>query len=153
MELNLTYEESKRILELGYDFSSICTKFELKTDTEYRVVYGKITKRNDRTEIESSESIEGDGRIVHLQNRSMFDPLMVSIIPHDALAKCLPDYNFTDAAGRKLSCRWYGILPVCSEAYALNDIHIHHKNAYEAFIWCQEKYPEELRAKFEEVMI
>jgi hypothetical protein len=26
------------------------------------------------------------------------------------------------------------------------------KNAYEAFIWCQEKYPEELKAKFEEVI-
>ena len=152
MELNCTYQQSKEILELGFDFSSVCTKFELKTDIEYRVVYGRIVQRNDRTEIESSETMEGDGRVVHLGSRSMLDPLMIPIIPQAAREKCLPDYSFTDAANRKLSCRWYGHIPICNEAYALNNIHLHHKSGYEAFMWVNEHYPEQLRVKFSEVI-
>ena len=30
IELNLTYEQSEKILKLGYDFSSICRDFELQ---------------------------------------------------------------------------------------------------------------------------
>ena len=177
IELNLTYEESKRILELGYDFSSVCTKFELKTDTEYRVVYGKITKRNNRTEIESSESMEGDGRIVHLRNRSMLDPLMVSIIPKAALEACLPEFKTNKAwfsmaldeyeEERTFYWAFYTAVTIPSSntkrprllmRYVKNQMlyenmhSAYFKSAFEAFLWCHENYPEELKKKFDEVM-
>ena len=146
IELNLTYEESKKILELGYDFSKICTKFELHQDKEIKVCYGekvsRETIRNQYTLIDDNPWFQGKAWVEDF----------IAIIPKAALEACLPDYSFTDAAKRKLSCRWYGHIPICNEAYALNDIHLHHKSAYEAFIWCHENYPEELKKKFDEVM-
>lgn len=152
IELNLTYGESKKILELGYDFSSACTKFELKTDIEYKVVYGRIVKRNDRTEIESSETMEGDGRVVHLRSRSMLDPLMVPIIPKAALEKCLPDYLL------KKGCNlFYHVHKFMGELYWANSrdeslTDDWFNSAFKAFLWVHENYPEELKAKFNEVM-
>jgi hypothetical protein len=150
IELNLTYEESKKILELGYDFSSTCTKFELKTDTEYRVVYGTPVERGSRKEIQSSESMEGNGRIVHLRNRSMLDPLMIPIIPEAALEKCFlidfPSESEYDYRCFEKSCGDDVIeLEGRSQSIKFN-------SAFEAFLWCHENYPAELKAKFDEVM-
>jgi len=164
MELNLSYEQSKEILELGYDFSSICTKSELKTDTEYRVVYGRPVERGSRKEIESSESMEGDGRIVHLRNRSMLDPLMIPIIPEAALLKCFPDLeeephikNARVWLGKDLyldseDCIYLGDIDGDGIGYGsyflerLKDQEF--KSGYEAFLWCHRHYPEKLKAKF-----
>lgn len=163
IELNLTYEESKKILELGYDFSPVCPF--------YRVVKGRSMSLFNGVEfifnlglierLESEVLAELERKEIHpnlgksyrksLVEKNIFDEI-IPIIPKAALEDCLPDYSFTDAANRKLSCRWYGHIPICNEAYALNNIHLHHKSAYEAFMWCHEHYPEELKAKFDEVM-
>jgi hypothetical protein len=138
MELNCTYQQSKEILELGFDFEKVCDRFieelsRLKKPEYIEQECFQITVF--RTEI----------------NQRMSDCL-IPIIPLAALEKCLPDYSFIDAANRKLSCRWYGHIPICNEAYALNNIHLHHKSAYEAFMWVNEHYPEQLKTKFSEVM-
>ena len=153
MELNLSYEQSKKILELGYDFSSICTKFELKTDTEYRVVYGRPVERGSRKEIESSESMEGDGRIVHLRNRSMLDPLMIPIIPEEALEKCLPTrlsfatYNYGYLIYDYLHSKFH-YYEGMDAFYGHEKIHKSFNSPYETFLWCHQHCPEELKAKF-----
>lgn len=161
IELNLTYEESKKILELGYDFASVCTKFEVKTDIEYHVNYGIIIKSDkwNRIEIESNRVIQDNGKLEHGQ-RIAFNPLSIPIIPKAALEACLPD------DGNLKGLKWFG----CSLYNPLylfnlpNDGGLQYtinlssfrvksfKSAFEAFAWCHEHYPEELKKKFEEVM-
>ena len=143
IELNCSYEESKKILELGYDFSKVCSEFRFyKEGAKYTSVH-----RFEDGDVELYSSQSYDTEIYSIQHLGI-----TPIIPKAALEACLPDYSFTDAANRKLSCRWYGHIPICNEAYALNNIHLHHKSGYEAFMWVHEHYPEELKKKFDEVM-
>ena len=143
IELNLTYEESKKILELGYDFSKVCWKSQYSYNQEV------LLEHTHGTGLPLS-SIEY--RVKYEVDKYGIATDITPIIPEAALEKCLPDYSFIDAANRKLSCRWYGHIPICNEAYALNNIHLHHKSGYEAFMWVHENYPEELKKKFDEVM-
>ena len=154
IELNCSYEESKKILELGYDFRKICTKFEVKTDIEYQVCYGAvITSDNkwNRIEIESSRVIQDEGKLEHGQ-RIAFNPLLIPIIPKAALEACLPDYLL------KKGCNlFYHVHKFMGELYWANSrdeslTENWFNSAYEAFIWCHEHYPEELKKKFDEVM-
>ena len=157
IELNLTYEESKKILELGYDFRKICTKFEVKTDIEYQVCYGAVITSDkwNRVEIESSRVIQDEGKLEHGQ-RIAFNPLSIPIIPKAALEACLPDYLLEKGCNRHFSL-FYHVRKFMGEFYwancrdeSLTDNWFN--SAFEAFIWCHEHYPEELKAKFEEVM-
>ena len=143
IELNLTYEESKKILELGYDFAPVCDRFieelsRLKKPEYIEQEYFQVTIF--RTEI----------------NQRMSDSL-TPIIPKAALEACLPttlSFGFNEDV--------YLMYEYCdkefqyyqSPDYYCSDGKIYYssKSAYEAFIWCHENYPEELGKKFEEVM-
>ena len=82
------------------------------------------------------------------------------IIPYPILEACLPavrtkaPFNgFVDSSIRALFFGTYQMIDEqiddysCLDDYILNDF----ENAYEAFIWCAENYPEETKAKFEEI--
>ena len=143
IELNLTYEESKKILELGYDFAPVCDRFieelsRLKKPEYIEQEYFQVTIF--RTEI----------------NQRMSDSL-TPIIPKAALEACLPttlSFGFNEDV--------YLMYEYCdkefqyyqSPDYYCSDGKIYYssKSAYEAFIWCHENYPKELKKKFEEVM-
>lgn len=135
IELNLTYEESKKILELGYDFSSVCIDWSTE-HTKYIKVGSKLIEPRLVEELElahnqelhpnnilwnySLEFSEVESKIQDFINPWAIDWITyyppIPIIPKAALEACLPDYSF------------------------------------EAFIWCHENHPEELRKKFNEVM-
>ena len=125
IELNLTYEESKKILELGYNFGNICTKFELRNNDEVKINFGeKISSKSIRSQYTLIDNESWFQGIAWIEN-------FVPIIPKAALEACLPDYFFAGGS---------------------NSIRLHHNSAYEAFTWCHEHHPEELRKKFNEVM-
>jgi hypothetical protein len=122
LELNLSYEQSKKIKELGYDFSSICYECQNEDDFEPR-------------RLDINDTPEG-----------------VPIIPEAALEKCLPDYtryesDFTWAGHTSISLK-YGT----GEDLTIENYTTQYESGYEAFLWCHEKYPEELKAKFNKVM-
>jgi hypothetical protein len=142
LELNLSYEQSKKILELGYDFSSICTKFEYinKLKDGYAVMYKVGNNFSDG--IKMYEPSHG---LVMLEG-------FIPIIPEAALEKCLPDYtryesNFTWAGHTSISLK-YGT----GEDLTIENYTTQYESGYEAFQWCHERYPEELKAKFNKVM-
>jgi hypothetical protein len=89
LELNCSYEESKRILELGYDFSSICTKFECR----------EMVMNNE--EATTLTFLYSCGEIMTMWNPRMSEPYsyhlksspasgIIPLIPEAALEKCLP---------------------------------------------------------------
>ncbi len=126
LELNCSYEESKKILELGYDFSYICY--------EYQEDEHSYPCRSHPSEV----------------------PEGIPIIPKAALEACLPEFK---------DQRWFGhtLFDMEMMEYSPDLISIAYSNlrksykcdfksALEAFLWCHENYPEELKKKFDEVM-
>lgn len=159
IELNCSYEESKKILELGYDFQKICTKFEVKTDIEYQVCHGVVITSDkwNRVEIESSRVIQDEGKLEHGQ-RIAFNPLLIPIIPKAALEACLITC-IVDCEQKRIFYLSYDRhkKPIYRRNYetptkTIDTIYTEYESAFEAFIWLHEHYPEELKAKFEEVM-
>lgn len=151
IELNCTYEESKKILELGYDFSRVCTKFECRDDDDMKVVYGeKVTEdtiRNQYTVVDNEPWFQGKA----------WCQGFIPIIPKAALEACLPDYdNYSWYINAGEPCFIYedGCTDNCQTGIFYLDEVIMNRfdSAYEAFLFCHEKYPEELKKKFEEVM-
>lgn len=141
IELNCTYEESKKILELGYDFSSICTKFEYvnKLKDGHAVIYKVGNVFSDG--IKFYQPTYG---LVMLEG---FTP----IIPKAALEACLPDYLL------KKGCHlFYHVRKFMGELYWANcrDESLTEEwfSIFEAFLWCHENYAAELKKKFDEVM-
>lgn len=128
IKLNCTYEESKKILELGYDFTEICTEWQ---DRELSTPC--------------------------ITDKYKLPETACPIIPKAALEACLPttlSFGFNEDV--------YLMYEYCdkefqyyqSPDYYCSDGKIYYssKSAYEAFLWCHENYPEELKKKFEEVM-
>jgi hypothetical protein len=138
VSLNLSYEESKQVQDLGYDFSPVCTKFELRTDVETQIVYGTLATRGKHTEIISSDSVNGIRGEAHRQHRTMFNVDMVPIIPKAALENCLPDIRYDG-----VKYRWVGHTLI-SGHYLDNK-----KSALKAFLWCHTDHQEALKAEFE----
>ncbi len=150
LELNCSYEESKRILELGYDFSSICTKFECR----------EMVMNNE--EATTLTFLYSCGEIMTMWNPGMSEPYsyhlksspasgIIPLIPEAALEKCLPDYLL------KKGCHlFYHVRKFMGELYWANcrdeSLTKEWFSNFEAFIWCHENYPDELKAKFDEVM-
>jgi hypothetical protein len=145
IELNLTYEESKKILELGYDFSSICRKFEYVTKLKdgHAVMYKVGNNLSDGIKI-----YKPTYGLVMLEG---FTPL----IPKAALEACLPDINpndderLPDIDTHKLKvfkCH----TDMCDREH--EEVIKQFNSAFEAFLWVHENYPEELKKKFDEVM-
>lgn len=157
IELNCTYEESKKILDLGYDFSSVCTKFELyeadglEAEKRYtkKIVYGE--KVSEET-VRSRYTLIGDEP--WFQGKDWVGDF-IPIIPKAALEACLPDINpsnderLPDLDISRLRVSKYHI-DMCDREH--EEIIRQFKTVYEAFIWVHEHYPKELRKKFEEVM-
>ncbi len=156
MELNLTYEESKKILEFGYDFRSICTKFEFRENEEATTL----------------TFLYSCGEIVTMWNPRMSEPYsyhlksipalgIIPLIPKAALLMSLPFFE------EGLVYKYHGHLSFQIDS---NFQFIHLKETcsgevvelflsdnenpalIKVFLWCHENYPEQLRAKFEEVM-
>lgn len=129
LELNCSYEESKKILELGYDFSYICY--------EYQEDEHSYPCRSHPSEV----------------------PEGIPIIPKVALEACLPDrlqietqkLGYTEIEecypGKELGYGqynyWYSSNGKPFNSRCFKD------GVYEAFLWCHENYPEELKKKFE----
>ena len=143
IELNLTHKESKKILQLGYDFSPVCDRFV-----------------QELAKLKEPEYIEQEQFLVTIfrteTNQRMSDSL-IPIVPKAALEACLPttlSFGFNEDV--------YLMYEYCdkefqyyqSPDYYCSDGKIYYssKSAYEAFIWCHENYPEELKRKFKEVM-
>lgn len=183
IELNLTYEESKKILELGYDFSKICIEwqhnfyppngdpskgkivkwFRLGEHLVNPTLTGMLT--HHEVDLLNTYTIDLEEALADLKNYKMGDEYtpLIPIIPKAALEECLPDK--LDVA----SLNNYVIVKNCvfvknidlktiSLSYFFEDYHscyaeqIEFNSTFEAFLWCHEKYPEELKKKFKEVM-
>jgi hypothetical protein len=150
LELNCSCEESKKILELGYDFRSACTVFE-----ESNYTYHKIHKN-----LYSIATNEIYGRIVFIGTLDGGLPRgSIPLIPKAALEACLPtlivdennkrDYFLSYNGQKKPTYHYHKY----SELFkAETAIHLNYESAFEAFLWCHENCPEELKAKFDEVM-
>ena len=122
IELNCTYEESKKIFELGYDFTEICTEWQ---DRELSTPC--------------------------ITDKYKLPETACPIIPKAALEACLPDLSYSTYVRG-----WLGhtLCDLDHREYSPNLITLAKRfnSVYEAFMWCHENYPEELRKKFEEVM-
>jgi hypothetical protein len=128
IELNCTYEESKKILDLGYDFSKVCWKslYEYRDQHNLNRTFIRIHVHGTGLSLTLIED-----QINYQMEKYGIVDLVTPIIPKAALEGCLPDYFFAGGS---------------------NSIRLRHNSAYEAFIWCHESYQEELKAKFDEVM-
>jgi hypothetical protein len=149
IELNLTYEESKKIIELGYDFRKISTDFVTKSGR------GKLKRVNDILAVDAGIKIADINQCPHdLPDFFYFveSEKLIPIIPKAALEACLPDYlRYEDKhtwAGHTSICLAYGT----GEDLTIENYTTEHESAFEAFMWCHEYYPEELKRKFDEVM-
>jgi hypothetical protein len=150
IELNCSYEESEKIKELGYDFTSICRDFELHEE-------GKITKfvlveRHDCGLVDLWDCDDQEAR-----GYSPESWWITPIIPKAALEACLPrTLNFQNHLG-DLSLSSFAKRFFCEviDLYSVMETGVTHHwftSAFEAFLWCHENYPAELKAKFDEVM-
>ena len=150
MELNLTHEESKKILGLGYDFSRVCQ------NTYFR--YEDLSKGGKyyRNHVHGLDTcLEFVLRRIRHLLKDTYEVFLESegvtpIIPKAALEKCLlidfPPESEHDYRHFEKCCGDDVIeLEGRSKSIKFN-------SAFEAFLWCHENYPKELRAKFEEVM-
>ena len=159
IELNCSYEESKKILELGYDFSPVCATFSASGKTSSHGLPFATMIINP--------SLKGVG---HLENLNHLKSLpymrldkeididsITPIIPKAALEACLPDK--LDIASldncvfvKNIDLKTISLFYFFEDYYSCYEEQKEFKSAYEAFIWCHEHYPEELKKKFNEVM-
>lgn len=146
IELNCTYEESTKIFELGYDFSKVCWK------SQYWYNSHGI-----------AEHIHGTGLLLstieyRIKSNGCKDAVItgvIPIIPKAALEACLPDINpsnderLPDLDICRLRVSKYHT-DMCDREH--EEIIREFSSVFEAFTWCHENYPKELKKKFEEVM-
>lgn len=157
IELNCTYGESKKILELGYDFSKICAVFSAKGRTmSHGLPFVKMI---------INPFLDGVGHLENLAHLKSLPYLLLGkgtdidsitpIIPKGALEACLPEIKI-----KTLDCRFVRNigLHTINLSYFFSDYYDCYeeikefKSAFEAFMWCHENHPEELKKKFNEVM-
>jgi hypothetical protein len=158
IELNCTYKESKKILELGYDFSKVCNSWGNGTG---KVFLGQI---DSFTSDALFYEITPENKIIVLDFVTEYKPTdsITPIIPKAALEACLPDYKGYDNDS-VINYTWAGhtsTRSVCfipewnrfTSAISIDEYLTKHQSAFEAFLWVHENYPEELKKKFDEVM-
>lgn len=145
IELNLTYEESKKILELGYDFSKICDFAWVTMNTNETPVL--VCQNSEIQYLLFAQKIY-DFQTALIQKQPIE---IIPIIPKAALEACLPDLSYSTYVRG-----WLGhtLCDLDHREYSPNLITLAKRfnSVYEAFMWCHEHYPEELKKKFEEVM-
>ena len=148
IELNCRNEESKKILELGYDFTSICSNFELHE--KRKITKFVLVERHDDGLVSLWDCNE-HGAYIYSTKCWWITP----IIPKAALEACLPDINPLDDERlpnldtRRLKVSKYHI-DMCDREH--EETIKQFNSAFEAFLWLHEHYPEELKKKFDEVM-
>ena len=152
LELNCTYEESKKILELGYDFSKVCWKslYEYRDQYSLNQTFIKIHLHGTHLSLASIED-----EIKYRMSKYGIVDLVTPIIPKAALEACLPEHEEDG-----IWYIWLGYTRCMTQSpddcdtsnleYFLPNPDIN--SGFEAFRWCHENYPEELKAKFDEVM-
>lgn len=163
IELNLTYEESKKILKLGYDFTEICTEwqhnfyppngdpskgkivkwFRLGEHLVNPTLIGMLTRY--QVDLLKTYTIDIEEALADIENYKIgyeYTPL-IPIIPKAALEACLPELSGSTWL-KNLKTNWV-ILDLDPHIVKLESI-------FEAFTWCHENYPEELKKKLKEVM-
>jgi hypothetical protein len=158
IELNCSYEESKKILELGYDFRKIATDFVIDFATKFNQT--KLKRVNAVMAIDSS--IDTFAISGFPQNKPDYfyfikSNHIIPIIPKAALEACLPvtlhfgTYNRGYLIYDYLHSKFH-YYERMDAFYGHEKAHKSFNSACEAFIWCHKNYPEELKKKFEEVM-
>ena len=182
IDLNCSYEESKKILDLGYDFGKKFGDVYKKKDcpdkyilVEYHKMkaqeFSQVSEKYFDTDVEQftlerqsidyEDSLYNNKHIEYFEQGEMFcNPNkegFVPIIPKAALEACLPDFLCVkDFYGELDRSRF--VKRLCNGMIDLNSqdsmtvSHYWFKSAYKAFTWCHENYPEELKKKFNEVM-
>lgn len=153
IELNCSYEESKKILELGYNFKKISTDFVTKSGR------GKLKRVNDILAVDAGIKITDINQCPHdLPDFFYFieSDSLIPIIPKAALQATLPDWvEVRLTNGLRVECG-FRTYPVSNtvEVYRLDNcqIVIYFDANFEAFLWLHEHYPEELKEKFSGVM-
>ena len=154
IELNCTYEESKKILELGYDFSKVCWKslYEYRDQWNLNKAFIRIHVHGTGLSLTLIE----DQINYQMEKYGIID-LVTPIIPKAALEKCLPaTLNILDYSGnldlssfaKRFACEVIDLHSIMQKGVT----HEWFTTAFEAFIWCHEKHQEELKKKFDEVM-
>lgn len=148
IELNCSYEQSKKILDLGYDFTFICRDFELREEKE--ITKFVLVEKHDDGLVSLWDC--GERKTCIYSTKSWW---IIPIIPKAALEACLPDYLLEKGINRHLSL-FYHVHKFMGELYWANcrdeSLTDHWFSPFEAFTWCHENYPEELKKKFSEVM-
>jgi hypothetical protein len=157
IELNLTYEESKKILELGYNFNKLCCKFELR---DYMGLSKFFVRLDDCLVIECDTEIDyinynGLRNWCESHKMGLFT---VPIIPKAALEACLPkkvgidNLYFRKFYKTTYSEEEFEVYQAGVNELESNAIIFSSNSIYEMFLWLHENYPEELKKKFDEVM-
>jgi len=157
INLNLDYEQSKKILELGYDFGKVCNDFQFHND--------KLLKRINQsfainiTITEKTLRRYPDDVMDYVYHLATYE--IIPIIPKAALLQSLPIFSRL-----VISDKLEGLIFRTDSDFKFVHLEeIHSGNVFktfetdelreailEAFLWCHENYPEELKKKFEEVM-
>ena len=135
IELNCSYEQSKKILDLGYDFTFICRDFELREEKE--ITKFVLVEKHDDGLVSLWDC--GERKTCIYSTKSWW---IIPIIPKAALEKCLPELSGSTWL-KNLRTNWM-ILDLDPHIIKLESI-------FKAFMWCHNNYPEELRRKFKEV--
>ena len=147
IELNLTYEESKKILELGYDFKKIATDFVIDFATKFNQT--KLKRVNAVMAIDSSiDTFAISGFSQNKPDCFYFieSNRIIPIIPKAALEACLPLID--GVIWKRFPAAGDGLL----RCTGLNHRTVETCTGFHEFLWCHENYPEELKKKFDEVM-
>ena len=145
IELNLTYEESKRILDLGYDFRRVSNIFVNEQGRFYNRANNYLAVARDIT------LYEIDQRPDLIPAFFRFIDHLTPIIPKAALESCLPDLLVNEGDERKV---WYLVYKHRKRFWWANprdeSLTDNLLSLIEAFLWCHEHYPKELKDKFNE---
>ena len=159
IELNCSYEESKKIFELGYDFSKVGMEFENKNQicTFNKTLSTVKIKVNEDVFIDRDVNIGSFDEAYPVRGitaKSLLFYDYVPIIPKAALEVCLPDYLLEKGCNFSL---FYHVHKFMGELFWANSrdeslTENWFNSAFKAFLWCHENYPEELKRKFNEVM-
>lgn len=182
IELNCSYEESKKILDLGYDFGKKFGDVYKKRDCPDKYIlvechkmkaqeFSQVSEKYFDTDVEKftlerlsrdcDDSLYNNKHNEYFEQGEIFcnpnEEGFVPIISEAVLAKCLPDIKesgwYINASSVKLIYEG-GCADNCKTGiFYLHDMVVQEfDSAHEAFTWCHEKYPEKLKAKFEEVI-
>jgi hypothetical protein len=202
IELDLSYEESKKILELGYDFGRKFGDIYKKRDCPHKYIlvncekikaqdYCQVAEKYHDTYLErftlERQSIDYEDSLYNNKHNEYFElgeilsnpnsEGFVPIIPEAALEKCLPEFKTNKAwfsmaldeyeEERTFYWAFYTAVTIPNSdikrprllmRYVKNQMlyenmhSAYFKSAFEAFLWCHENYPEELKKKFDEVV-